>query len=92
MSGRGAGQESVGGAASGPALRPLTRARSATPQPANFAITIPTVRLRFFTIPVFDSDTAQAELDHFLTTHRMLAVDRELIADGMRSAWAVCVR
>ncbi|MCH9688418.1 MAG: HRDC domain-containing protein [Deltaproteobacteria bacterium] len=49
------------------------------------------MRLRFFTIPVFDSDAAQAELDRFLATHRIVTIDRELIAEGLRSAWAICV-
>ncbi len=49
------------------------------------------MRLRFFTTPVFDSDAAQAELDKFLATHRIVTIDRELIDDGLRSAWAICV-
>ena len=49
------------------------------------------MRLHFATIPVHDPSQAAAELDAFLTTHRVVAVDRELIHDGARSVWAVCV-
>lgn len=51
----------------------------------------PVVRLHFVTIPVFESDAAEAELNRFLAGHRVLAVDRQLVADGPRSAWTVCV-
>lgn len=49
------------------------------------------MRLRFFTIPVYDPEAAHAELDRFLATHRVVTVDRQLIDDGPRSAWAICV-
>ena len=49
------------------------------------------MRLHFHTIPLFESAPAEAELNRFLAAHRVLTVDRHLIADGPRSAWAVCV-
>jgi len=49
------------------------------------------MRLHFVTIPVFESAAAEAELNRFLACQRVLAVDRQLVADGTRSAWAVCV-
>lgn len=49
------------------------------------------MRLHFITIPVFESAAAEAELNRFLASHRVLAVDRQLVVDGTRSAWAVCV-
>ena len=49
------------------------------------------MRMHFVTIPVFDSGAAQAELNRFLGGHRVLAVERQLVADGAGSAWAVCV-
>lgn len=49
------------------------------------------MRLHFLTIPVFESAPAEAELNRFLAGHRVLAVDRQLVADGTRSAWVVCV-
>ena len=48
------------------------------------------MRLRFFKIPLHGG-TEEATLNHVLTTDRVLAVDRQLIADGAASAWAVCV-
>ena len=49
------------------------------------------MRLHFATIPLHDSAPAEADLNRFLAAHRVLAVDRHLVADGARSAWAVCV-
>lgn len=49
------------------------------------------MRLHFMTIPVYESAAAEAELNRFLASHRVLAVDRQLVVDGTRSAWAVCV-
>jgi len=49
------------------------------------------MRLRFFTIPVHGGREAAEELDGFLASHRILAVDRHLVQDGANSAWAVCV-
>lgn len=50
------------------------------------------MRMHFVTVPVFDSAAAEAELNQFLASHRVLAVDRKLIDDGACSVWAVCVR
>lgn len=52
---------------------------------------VPGMRLRFFAVPVLDSADAQAELDRFLVSHRVIDVDRQLIPDGTRSTWAICV-
>lgn len=49
------------------------------------------MRLHFVPVPVHDGGEAEAELNQFLATHRILAVDRQLIADGPRSTWAVCI-
>lgn len=49
------------------------------------------MRFYFAAIPVCDSATAEAELNRFLGSHRVLAVDRQLVVDGARSLWAVCV-
>lgn len=48
------------------------------------------MRLRFFRIPVLDSAAAEAELDRFLTSHRVIELERQLVVDGPRS-WAICV-
>lgn len=48
------------------------------------------MRLHFIPIPVFDGAEAESELNRFLATHRIVALDRQLVTDGPRSAWAVC--
>jgi hypothetical protein len=50
-----------------------------------------TVKLRFFRIPMMDGDDAANELNQFLSTHRVLTVERNFVADGPSSAWGVCV-
>jgi len=49
------------------------------------------MQLRFFTVPVHAADDAVAELNRFLTAHRILSIDRQLITDGANSAWTICV-
>ncbi len=50
------------------------------------------MRLHFATVPVFSgTQAAEAELNAFLASHRVDSVDRQLVVDGPRSAWAICV-
>jgi superfamily II DNA helicase RecQ len=49
------------------------------------------MQFRFFTIPVHDGGGAADDLNQFLNAHRILAVDRHLLADAANSTWAVCV-
>jgi superfamily II DNA helicase RecQ len=49
------------------------------------------MRLHFVTVPINGSDAAEEELNKFLASRRIVAVDRQLVPDGARSAWAVCV-
>jgi len=49
------------------------------------------VQVRFFTVPVHGGGDAAAELNQFLNNHRILSIDRQLVADAANSAWAVCV-
>lgn len=49
------------------------------------------MKFQFVTIPTQGSANAQAELNQFVAAHRVLSVDRQLINDGARSFWAVCV-
>ncbi|MEX1368357.1 MAG: HRDC domain-containing protein [Nannocystaceae bacterium] len=49
------------------------------------------MRFRFFRIPVNDSGEAEADLDRFLASHRVVEVERHLVDDGTRSMWALCV-
>lgn len=47
--------------------------------------------LHFFCIPVFHPQPAQDELNQFLSTQRVVRVERQWLADGDGSCWAVCV-
>lgn len=49
------------------------------------------MRLRFFTVPVFDPERATAELNAFLSSHVVVHVDRKLVEHAMGSVWAVAV-
>lgn len=49
------------------------------------------MRLKFFTVPALSPDTAEAELNRFLGAHRIAHLERQFIADGAASFWAVCV-
>jgi superfamily II DNA helicase RecQ len=49
------------------------------------------VKLRFFAVPMFDGDQESQELNRFLSTNRVVTLERHFVADGSRSAWAICV-
>jgi superfamily II DNA helicase RecQ len=49
------------------------------------------MRLEFFAIPALDPEPAEEVLNRFLTTHRVVEVERRLVEDGSASFWAVCV-
>ncbi len=47
--------------------------------------------LKFFTIPVRDASPTETELNSFLTSHRVLALDRQFVNLGENSFWTICV-
>ncbi len=47
--------------------------------------------LRFFTIPIHGSEVFEQELNQFLASHRVLAIERHVIDAGVNSCWAICV-
>ena len=49
------------------------------------------MRLHCAAIPVHGSTEAERELTTFLGSHRVLGVERHLVADGAQSAFAICV-
>ncbi len=49
------------------------------------------MRVKFFAVPALDPDETELDLNRFLAGHRVLAIDRELVADGAGSFWAVGV-
>jgi hypothetical protein len=46
---------------------------------------------RFFVIPIRAATEATAELNGFLRSHRLLAVDRRWVEQGTESFWAFCI-
>jgi len=49
------------------------------------------MELAFFCIPATAPEPATTELNRFLRSHRILAVQRELVREGQGAYWAVCV-
>jgi superfamily II DNA helicase RecQ len=47
--------------------------------------------LYFFTVPALDPGPAQDELNRFCEGQRVVAVDRQFVAAGLDSYWALCV-
>lgn len=47
--------------------------------------------MHFFAIPALNPATAQDELNRFCNAHRVVSVERQLVAAGAESFWAVCV-
>lgn len=47
--------------------------------------------LRFFVVPVHDSEAFEQELNAFLTRHKVVSTQRQLIDQGVNSFWAICV-
>ena len=46
---------------------------------------------KFFTVPIRDNGSAEAELNAFLVGHRVLAVERRWVDLGQESFWSLCV-
>ena len=46
---------------------------------------------KFFTIPIQNTDAAEAELNGFLGGHKVLSVDRRWVDQGPTSFWVFCV-
>jgi superfamily II DNA helicase RecQ len=49
------------------------------------------MKLQTFHIPVLAPEAAQDALNRHLASHRVAHVDRQFVADGAASFWAVCV-
>jgi len=47
--------------------------------------------MKCFAIPALAPDDIAGEVSRFLEGHRVLTVDRQFVADGAASYWAVCV-
>jgi superfamily II DNA helicase RecQ len=49
------------------------------------------MQLKLFVLPVKNLDAAEAEMNAFLRSHRVLTVKKELVAEGENSFWTFCV-
>jgi superfamily II DNA helicase RecQ len=49
------------------------------------------MQLKLFILPVKNVAAAEAEMNAFLRSHRVLAVKKEFVADGENSFWTFCV-
>jgi len=49
------------------------------------------MKLRFFTVWMQEAGQEAEELNAFLSSHRIVSVDRHFVLDGANSAWAICV-
>ncbi len=47
--------------------------------------------LRFFVVPVSNSSLFEQDLNGFLSQHKVVSVDRQLVDQGVNSFWAICV-
>src|ERR1017187_5589979 len=49
------------------------------------------MQLKLFVLPVKSLAAAEGEMNSFLRAHRVLAVEKEFVADGENSFWTFCV-
>lgn len=49
------------------------------------------MKLRFFAIPALEPEAATDELNRFCAGRRIIELQREFVADGVRSFWSICV-
>ena len=49
------------------------------------------MQLKTFVLPIKNLAAAEAEMNAFLRSHRVLAVKKEFVADGENSFWTFCV-
>ena len=47
------------------------------------------MHLHFFTVPAIGSEDAEAEVNQFMSQHRIIAVERKFVEDGANSFWAL---
>jgi hypothetical protein len=50
-----------------------------------------TLAFRFFTVPIQNAEQAEAELNEFLRSHKVLPIDRRWVEQGSTSFWTFCV-
>ena len=49
------------------------------------------MKFKFFTIPALASEGSEEELNRFVASHRIVAVEKMFTPDGGNSFWSICV-
>ena len=49
------------------------------------------MKLSFFSIPALHAESAQEALNSFLSSHRVVSLEKQFVADGASSFWSICV-
>jgi len=49
------------------------------------------MRVKFFAVPAADPGAVEQEVNRFLGGHRVLSIDRELVAESSGAFWALCI-
>jgi len=49
------------------------------------------MEFHFFTVPVLNPDPAQDDLNRLCASRRVVGIERQFVAAGQASFWAVCV-
>lgn len=49
------------------------------------------MKFQFFTIPTQENTPAINELNSFCTQHRVTAIEKQFVSDGVNSFWSICI-
>jgi superfamily II DNA helicase RecQ len=49
------------------------------------------MKYKFFNVPVFGCEAAETELNQFLSSHRVVSVEKKFTKDGLRGCWCFCI-
>lgn len=49
------------------------------------------MQIKVFTIPMYDSETAENEINSFLRGHKIITVDKQLVQTGNNACWTFCI-
>ncbi len=49
------------------------------------------MKIRIFTIPVLGGEDLESELNGFLSSHRIVSVEKQLVQSGGQSYWTFCL-
>ena len=49
------------------------------------------MKIRIFTIPIWDDGRAVEDVNNFLAQHRVNKIEQQFVADGQNSQWTFCI-